>query len=51
MQRQIVMFEGTNISDNSGLWETNGTAGGSRELTGIGGAWPKGIFRGRHSSA
>jgi ELWxxDGT repeat protein len=44
MQRQIVMFEGTDISDNSGLWETNGTAGGTHELTGISGAWPKGIF-------
>jgi hypothetical protein len=25
MQRQIVMFEGTDASDNVVLWETNGT--------------------------
>jgi ELWxxDGT repeat protein len=38
VQRQIVMFAGTDASNNIGLWETNGTVAGTHELTGISGA-------------
>ena len=40
MLRQTVLFEGTDASGHAGLWETNGTADGTYELTGV----PNGIF-------
>jgi hypothetical protein len=40
MQRQIVMFAGNDASDETSLWETNGTAAGTHEITGISGASP-----------
>jgi ELWxxDGT repeat protein len=39
MLRQIVLFQGTDTTGNTGLWETNGTAAGTHELTGINGAY------------
>jgi hypothetical protein len=44
-----VIFEGQDASGGWGLWETDGTAGGTREIgglasTGISGAWSGGIF-------
>jgi ELWxxDGT repeat protein len=39
-----VLFQGADASGNSGLWVTNGTAGGTSELTGISGAFSGGIF-------
>jgi hypothetical protein len=33
-----VLFEGISASDELGLWVTNGTAGGTHEVTGISGA-------------
>src|SRR5215472_7789363 len=38
MLRQIALFEGTDSAGNLGLWETDGSAAGTRELTGISGA-------------
>ena len=38
MLPNVVLFEGTDSSGNAGLWETNGTAAGTFELTGIAGA-------------
>jgi hypothetical protein len=40
MLRQTVLFEGTDASGHAGLWETNGTADGTYELTGV----PNGVF-------
>jgi ELWxxDGT repeat protein len=40
MQRQIVIFKGTDASNKSNLWETNGTVPGTHELTGVSGADP-----------
>ena len=37
MIRQIVLFQGQDASGVNGLWETNGTAAGTFELTGING--------------
>jgi ELWxxDGT repeat protein len=37
MLRQIVLFNGADASNHVGLWVTNGTAAGTRELTGISG--------------
>ena len=34
----VVLFSVENASNQSGLWTTNGTAGGTQELTGIVGA-------------
>jgi ELWxxDGT repeat protein len=39
-----VLFDGTNVVGNNGLWVTNGTLGGTHEVTGINGASPNGIF-------
>jgi hypothetical protein len=38
-----VLFAGTDISANVGLWVANGTAAGTQELTGISGAFDNGI--------
>jgi ELWxxDGT repeat protein len=46
MLRQTVLFEGFDVSGNAGLWETNGTAAGTYELTGISGANASGLFQG-----
>jgi hypothetical protein len=35
LQRQIVMFQGTDGSDNMVLWKTNGTVADTYELTGV----------------
>jgi hypothetical protein len=43
MQRQTVLFEGSGVLSND-LWETNGTAAGTRQLTGISGASVSGVF-------
>jgi probable HAF family extracellular repeat protein/ELWxxDGT repeat protein len=40
---QIVLFSGQNASGNNGLWVTDGTAAGTYELIGIGGASPLGL--------
>jgi ELWxxDGT repeat protein len=39
-----VLFGGADLSGNLGLWVSNGTAGGTSELTGISGANPSGLF-------
>src|SRR5712691_492545 len=39
MFRQTVLFEGKDASGQNGLWQTNGTAAGTHELTGISGAY------------
>jgi ELWxxDGT repeat protein len=44
MQRQIVIFQGADASNNVELWETNRTAAGTHELTGISGADQSGVF-------
>jgi hypothetical protein len=44
MIRQIVLFGGLDAADTFGLWETNGTASGTYELTGISGASDTGLF-------
>jgi hypothetical protein len=44
MIRQVVLFDGLDSADTFGLWETNGTASGTYELTGISGASDTGIF-------
>jgi ELWxxDGT repeat protein len=38
-----VLFNGTDASGHVGLWVTDGTSGGTSEITGIGGANPSGI--------
>jgi ELWxxDGT repeat protein len=35
MYRQTMLFNGTDASGHAGFWETNGTAGGTYELTGV----------------
>jgi hypothetical protein len=40
MLRRTVLFEGTDASGHAGFWETNGTADGTYELTGV----PNGAF-------
>src|SRR5215831_4266856 len=35
MLRQTVLFNGTDASGRAGIWETNGTAAGTYELTGV----------------
>ncbi len=39
-----VLFDATDAAGNNGLWVTNGTPGGTHELTGINGASADGIF-------
>ena len=41
-----VLFNGVDAAGNYGLWETNGTATGTKEITGISGASPVGLFHG-----
>jgi ELWxxDGT repeat protein len=41
-----VLFNGTDANGNHGLWVTDGTAGGTHELTGIKGADSGGLFTG-----
>src|SRR5690348_7249429 len=43
MSTNAVLFEGTDSSGRTGLWETNGTAAGTFELTGISGAATTGV--------
>ena len=40
MLRLTTLFEGTDASGHAGLWETDGTADGTYELTGV----PNGVF-------
>jgi hypothetical protein len=47
MIRQVVLFNGLDAADTSGLWETNGTASSTYQLTGISGASDTGIFIGQ----
>ena len=35
MLRQTVLFNGTDASGRAGIWETNGTAAGTYEFTGV----------------
>ena len=42
-----VMFGGQDVSGNSGLWVSDGTAKGTHELTGISGANSNGLFANR----
>jgi ELWxxDGT repeat protein len=44
MLRQTVLFTGTDSSGLVDLWETNGTAAGTHELSGINGADQSGVF-------
>ena len=41
-----VLFDGMDAAGNFGLWETNGTAVGTNEITGISGAFSGGLFHG-----
>ena len=41
-----VLFQGINTAGVAGLWVTNGTAGGTYEITGIAGADSNGLFDG-----
>ena len=43
MARQIVLFQGGDAAGHLGLWESNGTASGTFELTGIAGANANGL--------
>jgi ELWxxDGT repeat protein len=43
MQRTTLMFWGIDAAGNNGLWESNGTAAGTYELTGISGAASDGL--------
>jgi len=43
MTENIILFQGSNGAGQSGLWETNGTASGTFELTPISGANPSGL--------
>jgi hypothetical protein len=48
MLRQTILFDGTDANGTKGLWESNGTAAGPREIgdldsTGINGAYPNGF--------
>ena len=43
MTKQIVLFNGTDANIYAGLWVTDGTAQGTRELTGISGAYYAGL--------
>ncbi len=38
-----MLFAGFDASEQVGLWETDGTAGGTHELTGIAGAYDTGL--------
>jgi ELWxxDGT repeat protein len=42
MAKQLVMFAGMDSAESRGLWLTDGTAGGTYELTGIAGAYANG---------
>jgi ELWxxDGT repeat protein len=46
MAVHLAMFAGTDSAGNRGLWLTNGTAGGTYELTSISGAYAGGLFGG-----
>jgi ELWxxDGT repeat protein len=43
MAKQLAMFSGIDSSGDTGLWLTDGTAGGTYELTGIAGAHAGGL--------
>jgi hypothetical protein len=49
MIRQIVLFEGYDAGGYSGLWETNGTAAGTYEITGISNVFDEGLFSNGYS--
>src|SRR6266478_6101222 len=44
MFRQTVLFNGKDAGGQNGLWQTNGTAAGTHELTGISSANAGGLF-------
>jgi ELWxxDGT repeat protein len=46
VENDIAFFTGTDTAGDEGLWVTNGTAGGTFEVTGISGAGTAGIFPG-----
>ena len=43
MLPNVVLFDGEDSSGHYELWETNGTAAGTIELTGIGGTFANGL--------
>jgi ELWxxDGT repeat protein len=43
MAENVVLFQGVNGSNETGLWETNGTTSGTFELAPIGGADASGV--------
>lgn len=44
MQNQLLLFQGVDASNTTGLWVTDGAAAGTRELTDIAGASPAGLL-------
>ncbi len=44
MLPSVVLFQGVNSSGFGGLWETDGTAAGTFELTGIAATFPAGLY-------
>src|SRR5690349_3675858 len=44
MQRQVLLFGGVDSAGYAGMWRTDGSAAGTRELTGINGAFDAGLF-------
>src|SRR5689334_7530970 len=44
MLSDVVLFEGVDSSGRNELWETNGTAAGTFELTGVAGAFATGLY-------
>jgi ELWxxDGT repeat protein len=46
MAVRFAIFQGTDSAGDRGLWVTDGTAGGTYELTGVGGAYAGGLFGG-----
>ena len=46
MLPNVVLFQGVNSIGNTGLWETDGTATGTFELTGIAGTFSTGLYPG-----
>ena len=45
MSPNVVLFEGADLNGRTELWETNGTAAGTFELTGVAGRRPPGCTR------
>jgi len=44
MLPNVVLFQGVDLSGRAGLWETDGTAAGTFELTGIVGTFGTGLY-------